>query len=387
MTETATVVEPDVAERVRTALADAPFDALLTVSAEGSKYLSGAPLPFQLYYPKRPTAVLWPRHGTPVLFTGADQLAGPQSVSWIDEGRGYVEEGRSTAEVLAELLADVLAERDLLGARIGFEDLLMPLAIHRALVAACPQAELVPADAFLDRLRATKTASELRVIRAIARATEEGTRLAFGDARAGWTERAVAARIGARITERGADGVPMLLAGVGEGARMFSEPGERVLEPGHFLRVDLNAQLRGYYSDMGRMASVGPPTAGQRAIYAAHVELNRRITTAMVPGRTCAELFAIEQEAGAALGVEMLAQPSIGFGHAIGTNPNDAPKLMASDETVLEAGMVFNIEPDVMGPEGERVHLEEMVLVTEVGGELLTGTQDWSELPEVAVAS
>jgi Xaa-Pro aminopeptidase/Xaa-Pro dipeptidase len=178
----------------------------------------------------------------------------------------------------------------------------------------------------------------------------------------------------------------MLLAGVGEGARMFSEPTDRELEPGQFVRIDLNATLQGYYADLGRMAVVGEPTGEQSAAYDAHIELNRRILKAMRPGATCAEMFAVQQEEGRRLGVELLEQPSIGFGHAIGTNANDAPKLMASDATVLEEGMVFNIEPDVIGPDGERIHVEKMVLVGADGGELLTGNTDWSTLPRIRVA-
>jgi Xaa-Pro aminopeptidase/Xaa-Pro dipeptidase len=355
------------------------------VSAENSKYLSGAPLPFQLYYPKRPTAVLWPRQGTPVLFSGADQLAGPRRSSWIDDMRGYVEEGRPTAAVLAELLADALAERGLQSARLGYEDLLMPVAVHRAIADLLPDLELVAADAFFDTLRATKTPGELDVLARIAKASELGTRQALADARAGWTERGLGSRIATRIGEHGADTVPMMLVGVGEGARVFAEPTERELEPGQFVRIDLNAQLRGYYSDLGRMAVVGAASTEQLEAYAAHVEINRSVVAAMLPGVTCAEIFALEQATAQRLGVELLEQPSIGFGHAIGTNPNDAPKLMASDDTVLEAGMVFNIEPDVIGPEGERIHLEDMVLVTADGGVLLTGTTDWSQLPIVAV--
>jgi Xaa-Pro aminopeptidase len=358
----------------------------LTTSAEGSKYVSGAPLPFQLYYQKRPTAVLWPRNGEPVLFSGNDQLAGPRASSWITDLRGYVENGRATADCLAELLAEVLEERDLLSARIGYEDLLMPVAVHRAITQRLPDLQLVPADTFLDVLRATKTPAEVAILRDVARSAELGTRAAFEEARAGWTERELARCIAARIGDAGADTVPMLLAGVGEGARMFGEPTDRVLEPGQFVRIDLNATLRGYYADLGRMAVVGAPTPEQTAAYDAHVELNRRVLGAMRPGTTCAEVFAFEQEVGRDLGVELLDQPSIGFGHAIGTNANDAPKLMSSDATVLEAGMVFNIEPDVIGPEGERIHIEEMVLVTDDGGELLTGTTDWSELPRIRVS-
>ena len=376
-----TAATTTISERVATALAASDFDAILTVSAEGSKYLSGAPLPFQLYYPKRPTSVLWPRGGDPVLFTGADQLAGPRASSWITDLRGYVEQGRPTAECLAELLAEVLAEKGLEAARIGFEDLLMPISVHRAITRRLPRLSLVAADPWLDALRATKTAHELELVCEVARQAELGTHDAFREARAGWTERELAKCIAARIGDHGADTVPMLLVGVGEGARMFGEPTNRVLTEGEYVRIDLNATLRGYFADLGRMAVVGEASAAQRAAYDAHVELNRRVLAAMQPGVTCAEVFHTEQAIAADLGVELLEQPSIGFGHAIGTNANDAPKLMASDATRLEVGMVFNIEPDVIGPAGERIHLEEMVLVTADGGELLTGTLDWSELP------
>jgi Xaa-Pro aminopeptidase len=376
----------DIPERVDEALRHSPFDAVLTVSPEGSRYLSGSPLPFQVYYPKRPTAVLWPKGGEPVLFTGSDQLAGPRATTWITDLRGYLENGRPTADCLAELLADALTERGLDRAEIGFEELLMPVAVHRAISQRLPELTLVPADGFLDALRATKTRWELETLREAARAAELGTRAALEEAQAGWTERRLAQHIAARILDAGADTVPMLLAGVGDGARMFGEPTDRKLEIGQFVRIDLNATLRGYFADLGRMAVVGEPTDAQLAAYDAHIQINRCVLQAMRPGVTCAEVFRIEQEEARRLGVELLEQPSIGFGHAIGTNANDAPKLMASDSTVLEAGMVFNIEPDVIGPADERIHVEEMVLVTEAGGELLTGTTDWSELPQIGAS-
>jgi Xaa-Pro aminopeptidase len=380
------VISTDIPGRVDVALHRSPFDALLTVSPEGSRYLSGSPLPFQIYYPKRPTAVLWPRDGEPLLFTGADQIAGPRATTWITDLRGYLEHGRSTAECLAELLAEALAQRGLEQAEIGYEALLMPVAVYAAITERLPEVTLVPADRFLDSLRATKTPWELEILREAARASELGIRAALEEAEVGWTERQLAQRIAARVLDHGADTVPMLLAGVGDGARMFGEPTDRRLEPGQFVRIDMNATLRGYFADLGRMAVVREATKAQLAAYDAHIQINRRVLEAMRPGVTCAEVFAIEQEEGRRLGVELLEQPSIGFGHAIGTNANDAPKLMASDSTVLEAGMVFNIEPDVIGPEGERIHIEEMVLVTESGGELLTGITDWSELPLIGVS-
>ena len=371
--------------RADAALRDGELDALLTTSASASRYLSGSPLPFALYNPKRPTAVLWPRVGVPVLFAGANELAGLRATSRIADMRGYAEDGRPTSGCLADLLAGALAERGLEDARIGYEDLLMPLSVHRAIATRLPAVELVPADRLVDGLRAVKTAAELTIIRRAARCAELGTLAALQDAHAGWTERELAQRLAARILEHGADTVPMLLAGAGEGARMFGEPTDRRLEPGQLVRIDLLATLDGYFADLGRTAVVGEPRPEQSAVYTAHVELNRRIVCAMCPGITCSQLFGFEQQVGRDLGVELLEQPYIGFGHAIGTNSSDPPLLTANDHTVLQAGMVFNIEPDVIGPAGERIHVEEMVLVTRNGGEVLTGAHDWSELPRIAI--
>src|SRR3954449_9311740 len=98
----------DIAGRVTRALGDAPFEALLTVSPEGSKYLSGSPLPFALYYPKRPTVVLWQACGAPAPICSPDPMAGPRATSWITDLRPYREGDRATADVLAEVLVGAL---------------------------------------------------------------------------------------------------------------------------------------------------------------------------------------------------------------------------------------------------------------------------------------
>jgi len=101
------------------------------------------------------------------------------------------------------LLAGALSERGLERARIGYEDRLMPICVHRAIGERLPELQLVPADPFLDGLRATKTPWELKLIRAVARSVELGTRAALEEARAGWTERQLARRVAARIGVQG----------------------------------------------------------------------------------------------------------------------------------------------------------------------------------------
>jgi Xaa-Pro aminopeptidase len=104
----------------------------------------------------------------------------------------------------------------------------------------------------------------------------------------------------------------------------------------------------------------------------------------MGPGVKASEVFAQCERVAAELSVELLHQPLIGIGHAIGVNPKDFPMLKPSDETPLRAGMVLNVEADIFGPEREVIHVEDMILVTAAGAESMTATEDWSTLPRIA---
>jgi Xaa-Pro aminopeptidase len=132
------------------------------------------------------------------------------------------------------------------------------------------------------------------------------------------------------------------------------------------------------------MAFVGEPTPAQKATYQSQLELNRRIVSAMQPGASARAVYEASVAAAAELGLELLDQPSIGIGHSIGLNSQDFPALKPTEYTPLEPGMVFAIEPDTIGPDGELVHVEEMVVIHDDGPEVITASLDWRELPRIA---
>jgi Xaa-Pro aminopeptidase len=216
-----------------------------------------------------------------------------------------------------------------------------------------------------------------------ARLTDDGIWKAFGLAKPGESELEVGYKVMLEILKNGCQAVPSLLLGTGEGARALGAPTERRLKVGDIVRLDLNSLYRGYYCDMGRMAVVGKPSAEQTKAYSDLLGLKKRILEFMRPGRNCGEVHAFCVEQAKRMDLKLFVYPYIGIGHTTGVNNDEFPKLnVGFEKWALEPGMIFDVEPDTIGPEGEVFHSEDMVLVTNDGVEVITQSEghDWSEL-------
>jgi Xaa-Pro aminopeptidase len=361
---------------------DAGWDALVALGVENVQYCSGAWVPYARGYLDRPNIVVWPKEGDPIYIAGAENISGIRS-SHISEFAGYEENGTLPPTAIVEKLADVLRERELDDAVIGLEMLRTPVPFYESLVHLMPRVRFEPADAVLRRLRMVKTPAEIDTMTRGAQRTDEGIWRAFQRARAGQSELEFAASIQASILAAGPSAIVSILLGSGEGARSLSRPTDHELTPGEIVRLDLNSVTDGYFCDIGRMAVVGEPSDIQLRAYRDHWELKQRIFDFIRPGRTCAEVHAHYREQAERLGVELFIYPYIGLGHGTGVNNDEYPKLNGSDRTVIEAGMILNVEPDTFGPTGEVMHVEDMVLVKDDGVEVITWSRDWSDLPVI----
>lgn len=370
-------------EQVSAAVAEAGYDCVIATSSGSVRYLSGYWAPWARFHPNRPFIVVWPAAGDPIMLVGADQTAGPARGSWIRDIRTYAERRRRPPGEIVDELAKIIYELGLARGRIGLEFLSTSLQFYNEFRQTLSEVDFVQCDEFLEQLRAVKTSEEIDMITLGAHATEQGLMAAITQARLGWTEKQLADAINLNILRCGASDVLYVLLGAGEGAKGFLPPTDAVMPQGSLVRIDILAIRDGYYADIGRMAVVGSPSAEQENIYKCQLELNQSIVDFMRPGVPAASVFDHCQEVAQELGVELLDQPSIGIGHMIGVNPQDLPVLKQSDQSLLAAGMVLNIEPDIFGPQREIVHVEEMVLVGTDGARTITATEDWSALPRI----
>lgn len=263
------------------------------------------------------------------------------------------------------------AAPELEGLRVGFEADSLTVAGLEDLQAAWPEATLVPLRGVVQGLRAVKSPEEIRQIR-------EAQALAdrvFGEVRplirAGVTEQDVAYEIESRLLRAGAESAFGIIVASGpRGALPHGHASGRVIEDGDLVTVDMGARLGGYHSDMTRTVAVGNPSEELRRIYRAVREAEGAAVAAVKPGVRAADLDAVARGILTAHGLGEAFAHSLG--HGVGLEVHERPGLRAASEDVLESGMVITIEPGAYVPGLGGVRIEDLLLVTDEGYEVLS---------------
>jgi Xaa-Pro aminopeptidase len=230
--------------------------------------------------------------------------------------------------------------------------------------------ELVPTSGVVQRLRAVKEPEELEEIRRAAR-TAEAVYARLGAERiVGRTERDVAWWFEQALHEEGADGLAfdVTIASGPNAALPHHHPGDREIGAGETVIVDAGARVDGYCSDCTRTFATGP--------------LPDELRRAYVACRSAQESALSEVRAGAdAKGLDDVARMEIedagfqvlhGLGHGVGLEVHELPVLRPTAAGALETANVVTVEPGVYLPGLGGVRIEDLVVVTENGAEVLT---------------
>lgn len=357
-------------ERLRSHMEEAALDAVVAMSPENVAHLGGVAPPSQRIVRSRHAACIVPREG-PTTFV-AVALEGPvvRARSRLEDVVLYEE----FAEDPMEVVARSLDRRGLGGSRIGIELGFLPVDDHRRLAAALGRgAELVAVDGDLSRLRMVKTPEEIEAIRRIgaAAATIQGeVAESFG---AGASEREIGTFIADRYAELGGDELTMLVVGSGERSAILNAPPTgRRLRNGELVRIDIIGTGDCYHSDVARTLSVGEPDAEQERIFRVLYDVHRRLCEAVAPGAVTSDLYRIYTEEMAAAGLP----PYHFVGHGLGVTLHEEPFVDAVHSVRLEPGMVLCIEPLTALDGRFGVQVEDELLVTEDGCELITEAGD-----------
>ncbi len=257
---------------------------------------------------------------------------------------------------------------------LAFEQNRMSFDEYLQLKEAAPGVRLKPVVGAVEELRMRKSAPEIAAITASVQLNSAALDQALRGFRAAMTEIDLAAEIEYRMRRLGADG-PAFDTIVASGERTalpHARPTGRAIQPDQLLLVDMGASVAGYASDMTRTHAVGKLSATLRRMYRAVLESQLAGLDAVRPGATSQSVDARVRAVLRGFGLDKLFVHSTG--HGVGLEIHERPRIGRRERTKLEAGMVLTIEPGVYREGLGGVRIEDMVVVTARGCDVLTPT-------------
>jgi Xaa-Pro aminopeptidase len=344
------------ADRLTDKLAGAEVDAVLITDLVNVRYLTG--------------------------YTGSNGLAliGPDTRAFVTDFR-YVEQAaeevdpgfdRLKASVdLLEAIKDALPTGEV---RLGFEAAHVSVREHERLRGLVPdRVELVGVTGLVEELRAVKDSAELAAIRAAAALADDAYGQLIAGRLVGRTERELALELEFDLRRRGAEQPsfsPIVAAGP-HGALPHASPRAVEVRHGDLVVIDWGAQLDGYCSDCTRTVAAGHAGDHAREIYQLVLDAQLAGLDAVKPGAGGREVDGVARDRIEAAGHgENFGH---GLGHGVGLDVHEAPRLSQRSDSVLAAGNVVTVEPGVYLSGEFGVRIEDLVLVTDDGREILTG--------------
>lgn len=342
------------ARKLRGKIAEAGAQAMIVASAVNRRYLTG--------------------------FTGSHGiviLSGDRAVLLTDS-RYNVQAGQQAPDFEIVLhgsdvnatLTEKLKELGI--SKLLFEDRHVTFAEHAAWVKALAPVELMPAGAIIEELREVKDAGELAVMQEAADIADRTFAHILSFIKSGATELEIAAEMESYMRKLGASR-PSFDTIVASGERSALPHGvasDRVVGRNEFVKLDFGAYYKGYCSDLTRTVFVGTPTDKHREIYEIVKEAQQHALDHLKPGMTGREGDALTRDIIARYGYG--DHFGHGTGHGLGMEIHESPRLSMTGDFVLKPGNTVTVEPGIYIPGFGGVRIEDDVVITETGIQILT---------------
>jgi Xaa-Pro aminopeptidase len=274
--------------------------------------------------------------------------------------------GIDAAKTGFDFLADLTAavrEKGLASTRIAIVGSdVIPAEYYHRLVAAFPKATIEPANDLLESQRIRKSPAEIELLRAAAHVADAGLEAGMKAVRAGARQFDIELAARRAALQAGADFIPRVRVANGQTISTLGWPmvRDRVLEKGDLVYLDFIGWYGGYGFDNSRVAVVGKPSDRQKDYLEHLVEATEWMIEVIEPGKEIEFVF-----------TESRARTIMPFGHGIGLEICENPWVTLGRSVTLEPNMVVSIEPIVVSQEMGGMNIEDTVLVTEDGIEVL----------------
>lgn len=362
--------------RVQTMMRALKLDAVLLTTETNVRYFSGY---FTQFWqsPTRPWFLILPLTGKPIAVIPTIGVVG-MSNTWVEDIRAWPspfpeDDGVS---LLSQTLADLPKRFGRLGMTLGREThLRMPQQQVQSLYAS-NHFDLVDVSREVLHLRSLKSAAEINRVAHICGVTSNAFAELPNFARVGMTEREVVAAFRMELLHQGADHSPFIVSSSGPDGYddIIMGPTDRLVESGDVLIIDTGTVWQGYFCDFDRNWCFGDCSDETKSAYTTVYQATNAGFEAAKPGNTTSDLYRAMwpiMHAGGALGNDVGR-----LGHGLGSDLTEWPSNTATDDTVLEVGMIMTLEPGMSylnksGQVKQMVH-EENIVITEEGAQWLS---------------
>ncbi len=349
------------------------MDAILLTTQVDIEYYTGFKTQF-FQSPTRPWYVVIPSDNKPKAIIPTIGESG-MSQTWLDDIQTWTSPN-PTDDGISLLLATIkslTSKYKCLGVPKSQESALrMPLDDYEGLIDSLSGIEIKDANKILRQVRLVKSSAEIDKIRHICQLTSQGFIDLIDLLKAGDSERENCQRFKQCLLALGVDDSPYIVAGSGKDGygSIIMGPGDKIIEEGDLFIIDTGSVFDSYFCDFDRNFAFGHICDEAREAYEVVYKATDAGFRASQVGNTTSDVFHAMNnvmQKGGALG------NSVGrLGHGLGLQLTEWPSNTATDNTILEPGVILTLEPGMAYLPGKEMVHEENIVITENGPEWLT---------------
>lgn len=322
------------------------------------------------------TLVVIPRSGDPVLITETVFHGEPMHAmiftTWIKDIRWSDFPAATKVENFLREVKDVFIEKGLKSANLGIVgDRWIPTPLKNALVETFPEARFSSAIGMYQNVTAIKSPLEIELIRKANIIAGHGLEAGYNAARPGVDEFEVSAEIRHAMAKAGAEEIwdPLAVVAGPKSGYKHCSPSKRAIQDGDMIFIDISPIYQGYIVDVCRTWVVGNGSLEAIRMLDTALLMSDEAVKAIKPGVNGREIMKICTEVAKDAGMFDIFHP---VGHGTGSTKFEKPIMVGDNNNVLlEAGMVFSLEPMLVKEDLGSAVEEDTILVTKTGAEIL----------------
>ena len=349
--------------QISTYLKEHNIDAAFITTPDNVFYVSG----FRSNPHERLLGVLVFQDAEPLMILPQMEVPDAKNAGWDFDVVGHQDTDQPW-----QLLKQAIENKKITPSQIAIEKSHMTVERLEAIQELYPDVTFTRLDDQLNSMRVVKDANELAILREAAAYADYAIEVGVSEIAEGKTELEILMAIELALKKKGISHMSfdtMVLSGP-KTASPHGKPGDRKIQKGDLVLFDLGVIYKGYCSDITRTVAFGEPSSKQKEVYETVRKAEQAAVDAVKPGVKAMELDKIARD--------IITEAGYGeffthrLGHGLGISVHEFPSVTGNNEMELIEGMVFTIEPGIYDPSITGVRIEDDVVVTKDGVEVLT---------------